>query len=102
MVNDHIKHSYLLGIHKMTKISTTKNIYELVIDSLKEIGCMDHSMIAKKLVCAGADGALVMQGQKNILCDRIQLLASLYMLSIHFIDHMMNLAFKIVSNVSLV
>ena len=23
MVNDHIRHSYLLGIHKMTKISTT-------------------------------------------------------------------------------
>ena len=47
MVNDHIKHSYLLGIHKMTKSSTTENIYELVIDSLKEIGSMDHSMIGK-------------------------------------------------------
>ena len=40
MVNDHIRHSYLLGIHKMTKSSTAKNIYELVIDSLKEIGGM--------------------------------------------------------------
>ena len=56
MVNDHIKHSYLLGIHKMTKISTVETIYELVIDSLKEIGCMNLSMIAKKLVCVGADG----------------------------------------------
>ena len=62
MVNDHIRHSYLLGIHKMTKSSTAENIYELVIDSLKEIGGMDHSMIAEKLVSVGADGASVMQG----------------------------------------
>ena len=48
MVNDHIRHSYLLGIHKMTKISTVETIYELVIDSLKEINGMDHSMIPKK------------------------------------------------------
>ena len=34
MVNGHIKHSYLLGLHKMTKSSTIENIYELVIDSL--------------------------------------------------------------------
>ena len=47
MVNDHIMHSYLLGIHKMTKSSTTENIYELVIDSLKESGGLDHSMIEK-------------------------------------------------------
>ena len=56
MVNDHIRHSYLLGIHKMTKISTVETIYELVIDSLKEIGGMDHSMTAKTLVCVGVDG----------------------------------------------
>ena len=57
MANDHIGHSYLLGIHKMTKSSRSENIYELVIDSLKEIGGMDNSMIEKKLVCVGADGA---------------------------------------------
>ena len=50
-----------LGIHKMTKSSTIENIYELVIDSLKEIGGMDNSMIEKKLVCVGAYGASIMQ-----------------------------------------
>ena len=90
------------GIHKMTKSSTTKNIYELVIDSLKEIGGMDHSMIAKKLVCVGAYGASVMQGQRNGLCARMQLSTSSYMLSIHCMVHRTNLAFKIVRNFSLV
>ena len=44
----------------MTKIYIAENDYELVIDSFKESGGMDHSMIAKKLVCVGSDGALVM------------------------------------------
>ena len=43
-----------------------------------------------------------MQGQRNGLCARMQLSASPYMLSIHCMAHRMNLAFKIVSNFSLV
>ena len=45
MVNDHIRHSYLLGINKMRKSSTAENIYEVVLNSLKESGGMDHLMI---------------------------------------------------------
>ena len=36
MVNDHIRHSYLLGIKKMRETSTAENIYELVLNTLKE------------------------------------------------------------------
>ena len=86
----------------MTKRSTTENIYELVIDSLKEIGGMDHSLIAKKLISIGAYGVSLMQGQWNCLCAIMQLLTSPYMLSIHCMAHRMNLAFKIVRKFSLV
>ena len=72
MVNDHIRHSYLLGINKMRETSTAKNIYELTLNDLKESG-MDQLMIAKMLVCVGADGASVMQGQRNGICVRLQL-----------------------------
>jgi hypothetical protein len=57
MVNYHIRNSYLLGVQKMRENSTTENIYELVINSLKEIGGMDHLMIENKLVCFGEYGA---------------------------------------------
>jgi hypothetical protein len=97
MVNDNIRHSYLRGIHKMVENSTTENIYELVINSLKEIGGMDHLMIAKKFVCVGVDGASIIRRQRNDLYVRLQLSTSLYMLSIHCMVHRMNLAFKIVS-----
>ena len=63
---------------------------------------MNHSMIAKKLVCVGADGASVMQGQRNGLCVRLQLWVSPYMLSIHCMAHRMNISFKIVRKFSLV
>ena len=63
---------------------------------------MDHSIIAKNLVCVGVDGASVMQGQRNDIYARLQISASPYMPSIHCMAHMMNLAFKIVSNFSLV
>lgn len=96
MVNDHIRHSYLLGINKMRDTSITENIYELVLNGLKESG-MDQLMIAKNLVCVGVDGAAVMQGQRNGLCVRLQLSTSPYMLNIHCMAHRMNLAFKIVS-----
>ena len=43
-----------------------------------------------------------MQGQRNGLCARMKLSASLYMLSIHCMAHRMNLAFKIVNKFSLV
>ena len=64
MVNGHIRHSYLFRITNVRETTTVGNIYELVLNSLKESG-MDHLMIAKKLVCVGADGASVMQGQRN-------------------------------------
>ena len=102
MVNDHIRHSYLLGIQKMKKSSTDANIYELVIKTLKEIGGMDDLMIAKRLVCVGADGASIMQGQRNGLCVKIQLLASPFMINIHYMAHRMNIAFKIVNKFPLV
>jgi hypothetical protein len=35
MDNDHVRNSYLLGIHKMRENSTAQNIYELVIKNFK-------------------------------------------------------------------
>ena len=56
MVNDHIRHSYLLGIKQMRETSTVGNIYELFLNSLKESG-MENLIIAKNFVCVGEDGA---------------------------------------------
>jgi len=86
----------------MRETSTTENIYDLVINSLKEIGGMDHIKIKKKLVCVRVDGASVMQGKMNGLCVKIKLLNSPFMISINCMAHIMNLAFKIVSKFPLV
>lgn len=97
MVNDHIRHSHLLGILKIRENSTIVNIYELVINSFEGIDGMDNLMISKELVFLGENGTSVMQGQRNGLCVRLQLSISPYMISIHCMAHRMNVAFKIVS-----
>ena len=94
MVNDHIRHSYTLRIQKMKKSSTSGNIYELVIKNLKEIGGMDDLMITKRFVCDGAYGASIMQGQRNGICVKLQVLASSFMISIHCMVYRMNISFK--------
>lgn len=62
MVNNHIRHLNLLEIHQIRENSPTKNIHELLINSLKEICGVDNLIIAKTLVCFKAYGASIMQG----------------------------------------
>lgn len=64
---------------------------------MNEIGGMDDFTIAKKLVCVGVNRASVMQGHMNGLCVKSQIICSPYMISIHYMIHIINLAFKIVS-----
>ena len=54
--------------------------------------------IDKKLVCVGADGALVMHGHKVDLCQRIKNDLAPYAIPIHYMAHQMNLEFGIVRN----
>lgn len=58
---------------------------------------MDELTIVKKLVCVGTDGVAVMQGQRTGVCTKLQTTCAPYMLGIHCMAHIMNLAFKIVS-----
>ena len=41
------RHSHLLGIHKIREYYIVKNMFELFINTLKEIGGMDNLIIAK-------------------------------------------------------
>ena len=75
-----------------------KNLYELLKTILIEYGGLDSMEIAKKLVFFGADGALVMQGHKCVLCKKIKNDLAPYTIPIHCMAHRMNLAFGIVSD----
>ena len=96
-VKDHVRQANLLCVRKMRANSTAENLYLEVKKALNEIAGMDDLTIAKKLVCVGADGAAVMQGQRTGLCARLQTSIAPYMLGIHCMAHRMNLAYKIVS-----
>ena len=96
-IKDHVHQANLLCVHKMRANSTAENLYLEVKKALNEIAGMDDLIIAKKLVCVGADGAAIMQGERTSLCARLQTSIAPYMLGIHYMAHWMNLAYKIVS-----
>jgi len=98
VVDKHVRNENFLGIFKLQVNANAENIFELVTKSMKDSLGMTSMVIAKKLVCLGADGASIMQGQHNGLCVRLQTSIAPYMLGIHCMAHRTNLAFKIVSN----
>lgn len=71
-------------------------MYELAKKSLNEIPNMDDFTITKKLVCVGEDGAAMMQGHRNNLCEKLQMSIAPYMVLIHWMAHRLNLPRKIV------
>lgn len=60
-----------MNVYKIDENCNAKNLYKLAISNLKDFVRMDDYEIAIKLICVGADGALVMQGNQNGLCIRL-------------------------------
>ena len=99
-VNDLCHQPFLLSIAKLNCSATAENLYELLKTTLIECGGLDNMEISKKLVCVGADGALVMQGHKDSFCKKVKNDLAPCAIPIHCMDHRMNLAFGIVSDFS--
>lgn len=96
-VQNHSRQLHLLSVAKMKESVTTENLFQLVKRSLIEYGGMNDITVAKKMVCVGADGASVMQGHRNNICTKIETSFAQYITVIHYIAHIMNLGFGIVS-----
>jgi len=86
----------------MKEACNLENLFNLVVNSLKEIANLDDVKILRKLICVGAYGALVMKENKNGLnknglCIHLQTSIAPYMIPNHCMTHRLNLAYKIVS-----
>ena len=87
MVNYHLRHSYIPRIHKMRDKYIAQNIYEIAIETLKKIGCIDYLMIKFFFIYVGLDGESYMQRKRNGVCVKVKLVTSPFMKSsIHFIS----------------
>lgn len=67
------------------------------MSNFKKIEEMDDFSITSKLICVGADGALVMQWSQRGQCVRLQITIAPYVTSIHFLTHKLNIANKSLS-----
>lgn len=81
----------------MVENCNAENLYNLVIKNLKEVSNMNDFEIVIKLICVGADGAIVMQGQRNGICIILQTISSPYLIPIHCMAHRLNLSYNIIS-----
>ena len=70
-VQNNVRQPHLLYVTKLRDNATAETLFQLVKSNLIEYGAMDELTIVKKLVCVGADGASVMQGQRNGLCTKM-------------------------------
>lgn len=85
--NNLCRQPFLLSIAKLNHNTTTENLYESSKTTLIEYGGLDSMEIAKKLVCVGVDGALIMQCHKGCLCKKIKNDLVPYTIPIHYMDH---------------
>ena len=101
-VRNFVRQPTLLTVVKMKDNSMVENIFEVVKSSLIEYGGIDEMMTTQKFECVGVGGALVMQGHKNSLFTKLKDFASPYIVGIHCMSHIMNLAFGMVRNYPLI
>lgn len=95
--NEHVRKSHLVIVHRMKEVCNSENLFNLVVNSFKENINLNDVEIMRKLICVGADGASVMQGNRNGLYIHLQTSVASYMIPIHYMAHRLNLAYKIVS-----
>ena len=71
---EHCRKPHLLTVHRMKEACNIENLYNLVVNNLKEIANLTDVEIARKLIFISADGALVMQkwtlySSSNVYCS---------------------------------
>jgi hypothetical protein len=62
-IQNNVRQLHLLFVGKLRDNAKAETLFQLVKRNLIEYGAMDELTIVKKLVCVGADGASVMQGE---------------------------------------
>ena len=70
-VQNHVRNVHFLTLSKMKESVSAEKLYNIVMNTLCDISGLDGVNIAKMLVCFGADGASVMQGNRNGLSTQL-------------------------------
>jgi hypothetical protein len=97
VVKDWIRIPLLVSLQRVTTAANSNNITTLIMDSVMSSGGLDRPMLARKLLCFGADGAATLQGCHNGVTVQIQQNYAPFAMGMHCVAHRCNLAFKALS-----
>jgi hypothetical protein len=93
----------LLSLQHVTEGSNTDNLTDMISTSLSYHGGMDgEGSVAEKLICFGADGAVVFQGARSGVTSQLIKKHAPYLMGVHCMSHRMNLAVQALSNLPMV
>ena len=86
-VKNHVRKVHFLSLCKMNESETVKNLFHIVMNTLCMTGRLDGLNIARNLVCFGADGAPIMQGNCNCHYILLQTNVAPCMIGRHCVAH---------------
>ena len=97
VVKNWIRIPLLISLQRVTTAANSNNITTLIMDSVMSGGGLDRPMLARKLLCFGADGAATLQGCHNGVTVQIQQNYAPFAVGMHCVAHRCNLTFKALS-----
>lgn len=92
----------LLTFKKVELGATLNNIKTMILDSMATYGGFSNDNMSSKWICFGCDDDLVLQGIWVCMITQTQEQLALYLFSVHYVTHQMNLDILVLSKLSLV
>jgi hypothetical protein len=100
--SDYFRLPYLLALERVEGGTGSNNLTKLITSFLKENGGLLRENIQTKLLCFGADGASVFQGNRNGVTIQLVREFAPYLLEIHYCGHRLNLAVQSLAETDIV
>lgn len=80
----------LLSLSLLTEGNGGSIVKEFIVTSLNWYGGLVDSVVAKKLMCFGANGMSVFQGSKSSVTQQLKEHDAPFMLEVHYMAHCTN------------
>ena len=92
----------LLTLERMIGGAISDNLTTVLVEALQQLGGLTLEQIREKLLCFGADGAVVFHGIRGGVTVQLQREFSPFLIAVHCSNHKTNLAMHVVSKANIV
>ena len=102
VVKEIVRVPMLLTLERITGGTGSNNLTTVLVEALQQLGGLTLEHIRDKLLCFGADGAIVFHGVRGGVTVELQRKFSAFLLAVHCGNHKTNLTMHVVSKTTIV